>query len=326
MVKRQPSSKNHGNKGVGSMKKWMNFAWLLIVLILFGCDRAGPSPAPTYIPATPTQTPEPTPEDEYAQLLWNFRYDADEPLDVEIIDEYYEGEVLVQEILFNGGDGEHVPAYLVKPPGAGPFPAVLYLHAGAMDKDQYLPEGIILAGMDVVSLLIEGPLGINRVFTLGTLKGSVVRKAYINTVIELRRGLDLLESLPEVDSGNIGYAGHSYGAVWGGVLAGMETRIKAYVLIAGAAQVSTIDNSGSPDLDAIHFIGHATQTAFLFQFAEVDAFIEPEQAQLYFDSAPEPKTMLWYWIDHHGLKDKGREDRLIWLSEQLGFEYTKEQD
>lgn len=311
------------------MKKWVNMTWLLCIICLFGCDAAQPSPTPptpTPILATPTQTPEPTPKDEYAQLVWKFRYDADEPLDMEIIDEYVEGEVQVQEILYNGGDDERVPAYLVKPSDAGPYPAVLYLHAGAMDKDQYLPEAIILAEMDVVSLLIEGPLGINRVFKLGTLRGSVVRDAYIHTVIELRRGLDVLESLPEVDTSNIGYVGHSYGATWGGVLAGVETRVKAYVLAAGYAQVSENDTPEVPDLDAIHYIVYAAPAAFLFQFAEVDPFIDAEEAQLYFDTAPEPKTMLWYYIDHHGLKDKGREDRLIWLSEQLGFDYEEEQD
>lgn len=317
---------NHRNNGTGHMQKWISMAWLFSAIILAGCYEAQPSPplTPTPIPATPTATLEPTPEDEYAQMVWKFRYDASEPLDIEVIDEYYEGEVQVQEILYNGGDGERVPAYLVRPPGTGPFPAIIYLHAGGMDKDQYLPEGIMLAKMDVVSLLIEGPLGNNRIYKLSSLRGDVIRGAYINTVIEVRRGLDLLETLPEVDTDNIGYVGHSYGATWGGVLAGVETRIKAYVLMAGYAQVSENDTPEVPDLDAIHYIGHAAPAAILFQFAEVDYYIDPEEAQLYYDTASEPKTILWYYIDHLGLKDKGRVDRLMWLSEQLGFEYVSE--
>lgn len=240
------------------------------------------------------------------------------------VETFWEGDVQVREIAYNGANNERVPAYLVFPPGTGPYPAMIYLHAGAMDKDQYLEEALLLAEMGVVSLLIDGPLGLERVFALGTLRTSVVRDAYIRTVIDLRRGLDLLQTLPEVDAERIGFVGHSYGATWGGVLAGVETRIKAYVLMAGYAQVSENDTPEVPDLDAIHYVGHAAPAAILFQFSEFDPFIDAEEAQLYYDTASEPKTMLWYKTDHHGLKTRGRVDRLQWLSEQLGFVYQPE--
>ena len=49
-----------------------------------------------------------------------------------------------------------ISAYLVIPEGNGVFPAVLYLHAGGMSKDQFLEEAILLAQQGVVCLLIDG--------------------------------------------------------------------------------------------------------------------------------------------------------------------------
>ena len=50
---------------------------------------------------------------------------------------------------------------------------------------------------------------------------------------DLRRGVDLLLSRPDVAKDRLGYAGGSYGGAQGGLLSGVETRIKAYVLVVG---------------------------------------------------------------------------------------------
>lgn len=93
-------------------------------------------------------------------------------------------------------------------------------------------------------------------------------------------GIDLLSSFDNVDTNRIAYVGHSLGVAWGGVLAGVEKRIQAYVLMAGdsrfskwlqesdhplatkarnslpeeifAGLVSTLD-----PLEAVHYIKHA---------------------------------------------------------------------
>jgi pimeloyl-ACP methyl ester carboxylesterase len=50
-------------------------------------------------------------------------------------------------------------------------------------------------------------------------------------VITERRVLDLLLQQPGVEPKRIAYIGHSYGGIAGGVLAGIEPRIAAFVLI-----------------------------------------------------------------------------------------------
>ncbi len=295
-------------------------------------ETSTPSPTPTNTPwPTPSITPTPTPIPPYETLVEIFAYDQEFPVDLVVEAEEDREGVTVQTVKYNGTvhptyhKAVRVSAYLVLPAGNGPFPAILYLHAGGMDKDQYLDEAILLAQHGVVCLVIDGPLSSVRSSRLDPFNVRAVREAYIRTVIDLRRGVDALESLPQVDPERMAYVGHSYGATWGGVLAGLETRLRAYVLMAGYAQVSENDTPEVPELDAIHYLGHAAPAAYLFQFAEDDVYIDREEAQLYFDTANEPKTMLWYDTDHLTLQHVGQADRLSWLGEQLRFVVESQQ-
>jgi len=67
----------------------------------------------------------------------------------------------------------------------------------------------------------------------------------VQTVIDLRRAVDVVLSRPGVDPKRIGFVGHSFGATWGGVLAGVEKRIKAYVLMAGLPDIADFNKSGA---------------------------------------------------------------------------------
>ena len=80
-----------------------------------------------------------------------------------------------------------------------------------------------------------------------------------------------------------------------------------------------------PALDAIHYVGHGSPAAILFQFGELDSYIDRGEAGQFFDAASEPKTILWYAADHSSIVWKGREDRLQWLGEQLGFAWGRHQ-
>jgi dienelactone hydrolase len=289
------------------------------------------TPASTQVPPTktprpsPTITPTLTPIPPYETLVELFEYDHELPVDLVVESEENRDGVTVQTVKYYGAEHQayhkalRVSAYLVLPARNGLFPAILYLHAGGMSKDQYLDEAILLAQQGVVCLVIDGPISSNRGARLDPFDVPAVRDAYIRTVIDLRRGVDVLESLPQVDPDRMAYVGHSYGATWAGVLAGIETRLRAYVLMAGYAQVSENDTPQVPELDAIRYLGYAAPAAYLFQFAENDAFIDHEEAQLYFDTANEPKTMFWYDTDHFTLQHVSQADRLSWLGEQLDF-------
>jgi dienelactone hydrolase len=273
---------------------------------------------PTQTPMPPTQTPllpTPTPIPEFSELRVMFDYDKTAPLNLKMGLKKQEGAAAVEYLTYRIINDCEISAILVRPLSPGLYPAVIYLHMGQDNKKQYLGEATRLAERGVVSLLLDSP------FLSGCATVNQPRKGYILTVNEIRRGIDFLETLPEVDSKRMGFVGHSFGATWGGILAGVETRIKAYVLMAGYAQVSKKDTPDVPDLDAILYIGHNETAAFLFQFSTKDSFISEEDALQYYNAANEPKKILWYESTHAGLQDAGQEDRLSWLSEQLGFDY-----
>jgi dienelactone hydrolase len=243
----------------------------------------------------------------------------------------------VQTISYAGGSGFRVPAYLVLPRGEGPYPALIYLHKGAGNKNQFLAEAITLADMNVASLLLDSPF-VPKLDGEDEVRADypgTTREGMIRQVLDIRRGVDLLETIPEIDASRIGYVGHSHGATHGGIVTGIETRIKTYVLVAGSAQISAMQSSAlsppgmlaaafDPDLDAIHYVGHGSPAAMLFQFAELDHHIDRGQARLFFSAASEPKTILWYTADHDSIEWKGRRDRLQWLGDQLAFAYEPE--
>jgi cephalosporin-C deacetylase-like acetyl esterase len=63
--------------------------------------------------------------------------------------------------------------------------------------------------------------------------GLVIAFLVISVFSPSRRAVDILQERFELIPEHLGYAGHSFGASFGGVIAGVEYRIKAYVFMAG---------------------------------------------------------------------------------------------
>ncbi|MFN2154149.1 MAG: alpha/beta hydrolase family protein [Anaerolineae bacterium] len=272
-----------------------------------------------------------------------FEYDTRVSLDIEELSPLQDRDgITVRDIAYASPRGGKVTAYLVAPEGSGPFAGVLYLHPGQWDRSCFVEEAIALARRGAVGLSVDAP--VKRPPRLAvrhprTAQGHLAR--WTQMIVDLQRGLDLLTSRPDVDPERIGYVGHSYGATLGGVLAGIEKRVRAYVLMAGlvahsewwrsgeheyyrhfreqvsAAQVDEMGETMAP-LDAIHYIGHAAPAALLFQFARHDQFISEHEALRYWRAASEPKEIRWYDTDHF-FDDRARQERMAWLGERLGL-------
>jgi hypothetical protein len=71
-------------------------------------------------------------------------------------------------------------------------------------------------------------------------KPELDREVEIQAVVDLRRGIDLLISRPDVDPERLAYVGHSYGAQWGSILSAIDKRMKTSVLMAGVAEIADI--------------------------------------------------------------------------------------
>jgi dienelactone hydrolase len=266
-----------------------------------------------------SQPPPPPPPDDYEVLVRLYSYNQTLPLNVQELSVVEQGGVDLHDITYNSPVYDAVPAYLVTPKGTGPYAGMIYVHWGQGNRNEFLSEAVEMAALGTVSVLIDAPFRRGGFVTFSC-------ETYIQTVMDIRRAVDLLESLAIVDRNRIGYVGHSFGATWGGVVAGVEKRIKSFVLIAGLPDV--IDHiewrPGCEDtrLNAVNYIGHAAPSALFFQFANTDEFISREDGNRYYSTASNPKSVTWYDTTHIFICPEAYNDRIQWLSQRLALAPT----
>jgi pimeloyl-ACP methyl ester carboxylesterase len=280
---------------------------------------------------------------DFEKGAYLFDYDAQAPLEIQETGTERRGDVRIVDLSYASPLGGRVPAYLVLPPGEAKHPAVLFLHPGQGSRSTFLDEAVELArDRGFVSLTISAPF--LRPENQGKRAGNpwnpeVSRKEQIQAVVDLRRGFDLLVSRPEVDSRHMAYVGHSLGATVGGILAGVEKRPAAFVLMAGYPSLThamehnsdqgaiAFQELATPEqrkayvdalepIDALHYVGHAAPAKLLFQFARRDEFITPWDAAAYILEASDPKEVKWYDTDH-SFNEEARRDRGEWLGRTL---------
>ncbi len=165
------------------------------------------------------------------------------PLDVQVVSTAKEPGYTRKKITFATEPGDRVPAWLLIPDAARPpekrLPAMLCLHQTvAIGKDepaglgsnknlQYAKE---LAERGYVTLSPDYP-------NFGEYKLDVYAMGYASASMKAiwnnKRGLDLLQSLPEVDPDRIGVIGHSLGGHNSIFTALFDPRIKAVVSSCG---------------------------------------------------------------------------------------------
>jgi dienelactone hydrolase len=295
-----------------------------LVLFLGGC--AGPKEeisTATPIPATATP----------ASL---FAYDASIPFDIKINSQSDQEGVSVTDLSysahdpsFSRGTGGRTLVYLVKPEGEGPFAGVIYLHwlgQSQSNRSEFLSEAVEQAKRGSVCLVLQGYFPW-MTMPMGTEDD---RRQMIGQVIELRRAVDFLLAQPGVEPNRLGFVGHDYGAMYGGVLAGVDRRLKAYVLIAAtpsfADRIAYLGDGGFKpeayrplveDLEPILYVRLASPAGIFFQFAKRDAFIPMESANALYAAASDPKKIEWYDDLHSMTVETARTAREDWLAAQL---------
>ncbi len=267
-----------------------------------------------------------------------FDYDTAAPLDPEDLGVEERNGVLVHDTSFADAQGRRTPAYWMLPPGRDRFPAVIYVHPAPGDRSTFFEEGIRLGGMGIASLLVEAPWAAGEAFarSLGTPEQN--RDLFVGIVRDLRRAVDFAIAQPGTDAAQLGYVGHSFGALVGGVLAGVEPRITAFVLMAGAPSFADVAVANIPSLtgealehyrrvmapiDPVRFVaGERTAPVFL-QFGERDEFFGREWAMRLADATSEPKLVRWYDTDHYFRSEEAKRDRVEWLHARLGSGYRR---
>ncbi|HEX6095396.1 MAG TPA: hypothetical protein VF432_03645 [Thermoanaerobaculia bacterium] len=268
-----------------------------------------------------------------AQAADRFAYDATVPLNVRQLASATGEGVRIDEIAYHGADGD-VPATLVAPATAkGRGPAIVFLHWGLGDRHGWLDEAKLLAARGVVSLLIDAPFARPRTRGASPAADREVREI-VQSVIDVRRGVDLLQARADVDRNRIGYAGLSFGTHVGAIVSSVEPRIRALVLLGGLASNAEEMKKGAvpaenreaheraiaamAELDAEKWIARPRTSAVFLQFAVHDEYISRAQGDRFIEAAGRAALAKWY-EGAHELVRASRDDRLQWLAGHLGF-------
>ena len=268
-----------------------------------------------------------------------FDYDAKAPLDVrEGSVEEVEG-VQVHDITYASPKGGRVPAFLVTSSGKGPFAGIVLMHWGQGDRTEFFSEGVLYAKAGAVVLMIDAPYNRPGYQSADEMTDpEKQRDMYVQLVVDLRRGFDLLLARSDVDPKRLGYVGHSLGATQGGTLAGVEKRVRAYVLMGGLPSLTELSGKDwysefirthyskeqiqkyidlLAPINPENFIGHSAPAAILFQFAKHDRYISEQAAAAYEKAAGEPKEARWYFTSHEFNDLESLSDRADWLRWKL---------
>jgi dienelactone hydrolase len=249
-----------------------------------------------------------------------FGYDQRAPLDPQFAAQPpYAGDHL--EVGSYAGDHDRVPAFLAVPPGENSGPCVIYMHGLTRSKED--AAGLVgpLAGEGIGLLAIDAPYHGARSQGTAELEHIVQQPPAMaamlrQTVIDLRRGLDLLADRPECDPHRLGFIGFSFGALTGAMLAGSDTRVHSAVLLSGGAGWATVLSRAQPDfpageapfdrgeLDALDpyamqdWVGRIAPRPVLIANGLHDE-VFPRAAQLAFRGAAGEGSELFWWDGGH---------------------------
>jgi dienelactone hydrolase len=248
-----------------------------------------------------------------------FGYDASAPLawqDVGATDT--RDGIVVRDVSFVAPRLGRVPGYLVLPQGDGPFPAVVWMPGSRGTREDLVEDARTLAKRGIAALLPEpaGPV-------LSCPRIAHERETYVRNVVLVRRALDALESLRQVDASRLGAVGFSYGAYVTGTAAGADPRLKAVVLDSGAGRWSRAARefcrpsakvvASLRAIDPIAWIGRS-RAAVLIQNGSRDPLTRRTELAALAQAA---RTSVRYYPATHQLSERAYADRAAFLAREL---------
>jgi dienelactone hydrolase len=269
------------------------------------------------------------------QSAWtpDFTYDTTTPLAIRTVSTRTNGTALVEDITFMASTNTRVKAFLVSPPGQGPFPGILWVHwsgePGNSSRVQFLSDAVQEADAGFVSLLVDAMWSTQFPWTGSDYAKD--RATCVKQVKQFRRAIDLLAADPHVDSRRLGFVGHDFGAMAGAQLAGADPRITSYVLIAGAPRYRYWFFRWSPlsaaarvtyaaemePIDPITLLQKSKASLF-FQLGTRDEWVPVAEGREYESPTEGRRRVSWYNCGHAMASAPAiRPDRKAWLERTL---------
>jgi dienelactone hydrolase len=321
------------------MKRFRYLFLLILSCLLPGCGTDTKAPEATGI-ASPEAVALSLSTVDPEHSLQLFSYDPTAPLDIQEDRRWHEGDATWIDFTYASPKGGRVPTRLVIPDGKGPFPGLILQHGGPGILEEMVDFARAFARYGAVTIMITSPYRRPGGWEITQYMGNTWPmftdrdiEIKIQTINDLQRAVDILVERPEVDPQRLAYFGVSWGSSMGGLLAGIEDRLVAYVLVAGDGGL--VEHTADPGenglnihfsedwaarmwpTEPLHFVGRAAPAALLFQNGVYDTFVPPHDAIRFYTAASEPKTMIWYDAGHN-LPWKFVYDAGKWLQPYLG--------
>lgn len=298
--------------------------------------------APLALVSCTAQTPTAAMAQAIGEAL--LAYDRALPLDAEVKEKSLADGIRLLSVTYSSTHGERVPALLALPATARPpLPCVILMHGLGGSKEGMKPfwQELTKAGYACFAIDAQfhgerpkGPGG--QALLLYPYSG---RDALAQTVVDLRRGVDFLQTRDEVDGKRIGYAGVSMGAILGAITAGVDSRIAAAVLIVGGGDwdvllaKSVLSLAGDKNLkdkatresvvaaldplDPVRWVGRISPRPVLMINGELDNIVPVEANKALHAAAKEPKKVVWYSGGHFAPPDLVRKELFAWFADHL---------
>jgi dienelactone hydrolase len=220
----------------------------------------------------------------FAAYLQMYQYDRT-PLDAKLIETVDEGDWTRQLVRMDAAyAGDSLLAYLYLPKrGVKPYPVVVYFPSGAA-VHEIAPQNLQVRTIDFV--IKSGRAVLYPIYKGTYQRGDSLKSDnqdstnfYRDHVImwakDLRRGIDYLETRPDVATDHLAYYGLSWGGAIGGLLPAVEPRIRVNILYVAGLHSSPV----RPEVDPFNFLPRITAPTLMVN-GKYDFFFPIESAQI----------------------------------------------
>jgi len=259
-------------------------------------------------------------------LLTYYEYDKTLPLNVAEEPVRDEPHYRVLRVCFDSVNDERVPGLLSLPKVQGEVPCVVFLHGYGGRKEDILEAAEMIAKEGYAIMAIDAEYHGERREEGKELYSPNITdsvRGITQTVVDLRRAIDYVETRPEIDKGKIGYAGGSMGGILGAIFIGVEPRVKAAALIVAGGNMSLMIRESQhhtmpaigeflrreglsyeglqsllDPIDPINFISRFSPRPVVFHLGKYDTIVPSEAGRQLYEKAGQPKEIYWYDAGH----------------------------
>jgi dienelactone hydrolase len=260
-----------------------------------------------------------------------FAYDASRPLGFRNngrVNSPYP--IAVDDVSYAAPSGR-VPAYLALPDKARRLPAVIYLHGSGEGRERFLLPAVWAASRRAVGLTLTLPSSSAGAPPAGLTPAQSLardRRIFASDVVAVRRAVDVLRSLPQVDPTRIGLVGWSLGARVAAATAGAEPRLRAVVLMSGGSLPVSAYAAQAPaalraqvrrsltQIDPLRWLARARPGEVMLQDGRRVEIVPRAALVALQKAAPRGSIVRWYPAGHD-LNAQVYRDQLAFLAKRL---------